>query len=335
MEENNKLAGTLRIGHYPINSKTADHTYAIMDDHGKEIRFQCYGGTNDSGNKYPVNFWTPTFWERDSRKVGSSLPCHSYIARHLAAWDGHIDLNRTDYNRKSGGHSGLGDNAGIVYAVTGVCHQMCNVISCSTNLGDAKNAPVNWPASFNASRFFYGDRGSGNHVNNVQKFINSLINWYNQYNVSNADIQLTNDHVEILNNELIQINQLSDDDLKNRLHHGFSKEERLNLIKDNLSLLENDQNQNEINPILEYDLNIMDKKNELDNLILRDQISKKEYADKVNELCAALTSRYMDVVSSKNKNILFGENREDIITNIIDVNMMPESYEPLKVSLKL
>lgn len=36
MEENNKWAGTLRIGHYPINSNTADHTYAIMDDHGKD-----------------------------------------------------------------------------------------------------------------------------------------------------------------------------------------------------------------------------------------------------------------------------------------------------------
>ncbi len=177
---------TLQVGHYPINSNTADHAYAILSFNGAVYRFQCYGGTNDSGNQYPTNYYIPRsmWYTRDSaRQSVTSLACHPEGAILLAQWGGGVDYARYDYNSKSGGYTGRGDCSGLTYALDGVCHQMCNTVTSATKMHDPINAFINWPPSLNSSKLIYGNRGIWGHENDRLSSLPSeldgvrVVNW--------------------------------------------------------------------------------------------------------------------------------------------------------------
>ena len=323
----------LRIGWYPINSNTAQHTYAIMTkDDGKDVRFHCHGGTNDSGNQFPVNFWTPDSF--GSKKMGTSFSCNERAARDLATWSYNVEWSRTDYDRN------WIDDAGLVYAVTGVCHQMCNTIACSTNLSNPPRAGVNWPSSFSVSKLVYGFRGCGlSDVRNnaIVRFLRTMESFHKEFTF--AGIEPSESAVNDLKKRLNEINLPSINALSARLKDGYDKnalsttaadlwgEEALITLKQK-PYFESISN--------EYQ-SAMNAKNELDNLLVRDQIEHKEYAGKVNALITKLALACAGALSGEEFTQVFSVSVEDAKRGIgiVDADFMPESYAGIKAVLGL
>ncbi|WP_349948510.1 hypothetical protein ABFV83_08780 [Lacrimispora sp. BS-2] len=335
-----KLNSTLQVGWYPICNNTSEHTYAIMEENdfhpNMTVYFPCYGGCSDSSNHYPVNFWTPTFWEKDSRKLGYKLSCHSKIARRLAMWgngSSDDDINRTEYNRKNGGWSNLGDCSGIVYGVTGVCHQMCNTIASATNFNDTVNAGVNWPVSFNSSRFFYGNRGTG-HDKEIGSYVHSLVLFYKTYynypsdSVADAaELSPAHKELETIHEDLHISTVLG---LKKQLSGENLGDMRKKLIFSILPL-----ESSAVPAIAETDIQIAEKKNELDNLLIRGQISNAGYAKEVNDLSAKLSNYYVEVLTPPVFEKTFDvADSNKIVTDIINPDFMPD-YSGIKEVLGL
>lgn len=80
---------TMRVGHYPINSRTADHAFTIMERNGTEYRFQCYGGVWDNGRHYPAEYYEMrSMWHTRDETITANkeLACHPQVALYLAQW---------------------------------------------------------------------------------------------------------------------------------------------------------------------------------------------------------------------------------------------------------
>lgn len=319
----------LRIGFYPINSKTAEHTYAKMEAWGSEYRFHCYGGVNDADNQYPVNYYRDrnAFYTRDSSRTNEmEQGCHPFIAMHLIAWGGDISTSRYDYNRKSGGVL-LGDSAGILYAVTGVCHQMCNTITCATNINNPFDTLINWPPSLNMSKLIYGNRGNMGHVEAVDSFVAALRKHYKGANED--ELMMENLDTSTLNSTLDDINRNMFGAIKDVLDNGVSKMERRTSLDEML----NGDSIEEFDQLVEADYETLTIKNELDNALIHGTISNQEYADKVNAEIKNLAHKYYDILKEEKFEELFETSLDNLECNIIDFDMMPTSYSDIKDAL--
>ncbi len=127
----------LPFGHY---WDIADHTFVIcnVDSSGDPLQFHCYGGVSGSHQTYPA------ITGRGDHRLAKAICCFN------------PDESRTDFDHKTGGRLLLGDCCGIIYGVTGVCHQMANRILASSNSGIMISAAGYW-----ASVSAYGVYGSG------------------------------------------------------------------------------------------------------------------------------------------------------------------------------
>lgn len=323
---------TLRIGHYPINNKTAEHTYAKMQHAGDEYRFQCYGGTSDSGNEYPVNFYkfVNIFRKRQAGRTDKTeLSCNPAAVILLAQWGGSVDFGRRDYDRRSGGTTGLGDCSGHVYALSGVCHQMCNVILCATNESNPGDALLNWPPSFSASRILYGSRGGRVHENAAGEIIRSARRIF-----SSAEMDDLDESVDFspMSEVFSGVNEMLLGDLRITLADGHTEERRLEIVGE---MLPSETNGIDVvSSIFEVDSVVMNEKNELDNLLIRGQVSHEEYANNVNQRTRDLLSRYEEVLGEDQFRENFEASSDEIDCNVVDVDMMPD-YEPIKEALGL
>lgn len=145
----------LKGGYYTMDyipGGFAEHAFVVEGaDH---TRFPCYGGTTGPKLQYPAKLHTA--WIVGSREIGSSVPADlrlaCFVASGSTAW-------RPVFDRMTGGPFLFGDCSGIVYAVSGVCHQMANRILYSTNgitAPDGGDRAVVWPPSLSASYWVYG-----------------------------------------------------------------------------------------------------------------------------------------------------------------------------------
>lgn len=321
----------LQVGHYPINGKSSEHTYAKMDAWAGEYRFHCYGGTNDADNQFPVNYYRDRSWiySRDSSRTEEmQQDCNPMVALYLCAWGGEVSPSRYDYNRTSGGVL-LGDSAGIVYAVTGVCHQMCNTITCSTNVDNPFESLINWPPSLNFSKLIYGNRGTLGHVEAVEVYVRELKKCFGNANEeefmnANFDTSSLVPAFDLIHNEMLG-------EIKSVLNEGVSRMERRTSIQ---NMIDGDSIEG-FDQLLEIDYATLSKKNELDNALIRGVISNQEYAQKVNGEFKNLAYTYFDVLKEEKFENMFETSLENLEYNIIDVDMMPESYRDIKDALGL
>ena len=316
---------TLQVGHYPINSHTAEHAFAIMNHNGNEYRFKCYGSVWDNERYYPAEYYRPrNMWytRRSSITGDRELPCHPQIAIHLAQWGGGINWAKFDYERETG------DNAGITYALNGVCHQMCNTITCATWTDNPLESLINWPPSLDASKLIYGNRGSCGHEGAIKDYVRSLRKWYD--GMANSDTGAEqNVDTSGLDAELARIEERQRAALRSALANGPDLSERRELVGSVVPGLDSNE------PAMAADAEAMSLKHELDNLLIRGQVSREEYAARMNEGVRALVNRYADVMGDQAFSGAFGDAAENIDCNIIDVEFMLPDYTVVKEELGL
>lgn len=316
---------TMQVGHYPINNRTAEHAFAIMNYNGNEYRFKCYGSVWDNGRHYPAEYYKPRsmWYTRDSSITGyRELPCHPQIAIHLAQWGGGINWQKFDYEQETG------DNAGIVYALNGVCHQMCNTIVCATRTDNPLDSLINWPPSLNASKLIYGNRGSCGHESAIEDYVRALRNYYSDAlsSAENAELNLDTSGLDA---ELEAIDKRQRAAMRNALANGPDLGERRTLVGGAVPGLDS------IEPAMAADAEAMALKHELDNLLIRGEVSREEYAARMNEGVRALVNRYADLLGEEAFSGAFGDTAENINCNIIDVEFMLDDYTAVKEELGL
>ena len=322
---------TMRVGHYPINNRTAEHAFAIMECNGSEYRFQCYGGVSDNGRYYPAEYYEPRsmWYTRGGAITGyRELPCHPQIAMHLAQWGSPLNWQKYDYNSKSGGTSGLGDCAGIVYALNGVCHQMCNTVTCATRVHDPLDALINWPPSLNASKLVYGNRGIWGHERAVADYVGVLLAFYGD-GMGDEEAVGADLDASALDEALAAIEERRRAAMRAALDNGPDADERRELLGGAVPGLDGAQ------PILDADLETMALKHELDNLLVRGQIGNEEYADRMNAGVRALVARYADLMGEAPFEEAFGCPAQDVDCNVIDESLMLPDYGAVREYLDL
>ena len=163
---------SIRAGYYNLAGiDLAHHTYAVAERNGQNHVMPCFGSfalsegeRGHTGVRYPAELWSPSIiW---SRQQGQSLPANLSVALGMAQFSITPHLNWTvaeweehwRLNPSLNGYS-LASWAGLLYAVTGVCHQACNRILWSSLQGGFIFSAVNWPPSLSASYWVYGFRG--------------------------------------------------------------------------------------------------------------------------------------------------------------------------------
>lgn len=317
---------TMHVGHYPINSHTAEHAFAIMECNGSEYRFQCYGGVWDEERYYPAEYYEKrSMWYTRGGAITSykELSCRPQIAMHLAQWGNPLDWQKNDYDNKSGGPTGRGDCAGLVYALDGVCHQMCNTVTCATRVHDPLNALINWPPSLNASKLIYGNRGIWGHEGAIVDYVRALRSFYGD---ATGDVEPAGSDIDVsaLDDALTAIEERRRAVMKAALENGPDADERRELLGGAVSGLDS------VQPLLDADLEAMALKHELDNLLVRGQIANEEYADQMNEGVRALVARYADLMGEASFEEAFGCPSGDVDCNIVDASLMLPDYGAVK-----
>ncbi len=159
----------LKAGYYNLAGvDLAHHTYAVAEKNGVAHVMPCFGsfalGEGDRGHtgvRYEADLWSPSLiW---SRNQGKSLPANLSVALGMAQFTltPYLGWTVDEWNRHWGGSPeyGLASWSGLLYGVTGVCHQACNRILFSTLQGGFLYSPVNWPPSLSASYWVYGFYG--------------------------------------------------------------------------------------------------------------------------------------------------------------------------------
>lgn len=325
---------TLRVGHYPINSNTADHAFAIMDCNGEEYRFQCYGGVWDSDRYYPAEYYVRrSMWYTRGGAITEyrELACHPQIAIHLAQWGNPLNWGKHDYDQKSGGYTGRGDCAGLTYALDGVCHQMCNTVTCATQPHDPLNALINWPPSLNSSKLIYGNRGTWGHETAIEDYVRTLLAFYGDMTAATdaAGADAADLDFAPLDAELSAIEERRRAAMRSALENGPDADERRQFLSGAVPGLDAAE------PVLDVDLETMALKHELDNLLVRGQISHDEYAARMNEGVRKLVDRYADVMGEESFVQAFGCAAADVDCAIIDTSLMLPDYGIVKESLGL
>jgi hypothetical protein len=315
----------IEIGYYELGGNT-QHTYAKMTtDNNLKVKFPCYGGTNGDDIKFPVTFWSPD--SCNSKKMGEKLDCDDKIARQLAQWVPiETDFTRTDYDR-------ITDASGIVYGLTGVCHQMCNTILCSSNVGNPPRAGVNWPPSLAASKFVYGFRGAVypppfSFVSR-DKLITDMIKIYQNFNQQHEidGDNISNSAIRDAEHDAEQLESEAEDALINRLKHGYDE----NALEE---LLENDvkaryglrlyKKNKFFTPVSSMYQEMMNSKNEVDCELIGGNIHGKDYAAEIHEILQRGASRYLDIVGEEEFERVFGSKPNELQTDIIEADKVPD-----------
>ena len=303
----NPHVGTMRIGYYDLDKFSGEHTYAIMEQkHGSHpVRFYCYGGITGKNNKYPVEFYSQT-----QNRLGKELPCNPAVARVLSSWSANIDWAKTDYNEGSKDTKstfGLGDSSGLVYGVTGVCHQMCNTILCATNPDKPLMAAINRPGSFPISRFFFGIRGPTAHDAEITRLVHAA----NLLDGSSyGDMRLA---IEASLAKMFILGEI-----KNQLTGLNMVVQRERFVRETVEMIcrpdINPQEKERITRhIIDTDVKLHREKVTLDNDIIRDKVDKAEYASAVNREAVELNNCYCEIPSKHLKVELSEATQADVV----------------------
>jgi hypothetical protein len=316
---------TIQIGYYEL-SAGAQHTYAIMKaDNDSKVKFPCYGGTNGDSLKFPVSFWSPDSCGSDDK--GTLQNCDEKIARQLAQWVPiATDFTRTEYDR-------ITDASGILYGVTGVCHQMCNTILCSSNVGNPPRAGVNWPPSFKTSKFVYGFRGAVypppfSFVNR-DKLITDMIKIYQDFNRQHEidGDNISQSAIRDAESEAEKLEFESEDAVIWRLKNGYDEHALEELLESDVNarrgvrLYRTRKYFDEVSLMYQE---MMNNKNEVDCELIGSHVHGNDYANEIHDILRRGVFRYADIVGEEEFERIFECKPSEIQTNIIEADKVPD-----------
>jgi hypothetical protein len=316
----------MEIGYYDIADGGLQHTYAIMTTNsGAKVKFPCYGGTNGDNKKFPVEFWSPD--SCNSKKKGKSQQCDETIARQLTQWILlNVDPKRTNYDR-------VIDSSGIIYGVTGVCHQMCNTILCSTNVDNPPRAGVNWPISFDLSKLVYGFRGavypSLFSFASRDKLITDMIKIYQKYNKQYATDgdNISKSAISDAESEARKLEAGSEDAIIWRLENGYDKNALKELLESDFNArrgLGLDETYGHFDELSLMYQKMMNEKNKMDHELIEENVNKRVYADEIRQILQKGAARLLEIVGEEEFERILGCKPGELKTDIIEVDKVPD-----------
>lgn len=324
---------TIRAGYYNLAGvDLAHHTYAVAEKNGQHHVMPCFGSfalsegeRNNTGVRYPAELWSPSIiW---SRQQGQSLPANLSVALGMAQftvtpyllwtaaeWDEHWRQNP-----QLNGYS-LASWAGLLYAVTGVCHQACNRILWSTLQGGFIYSPVNWPPSLSASYWVYGFHGK---------------------DAAAAAILATALVVKALlgdkadDGDLLKSHELAHNVRRHHLGHilndrtngearGHEVQGILDHLPDDLKISDSTT----VSEIVRHDKIFSTAKNVMDNRLIRTENPSfhDEYADKVNDDFRSMLNQFRNIMPPATFERLFPDAVENKNYTLVDRKLMPPNY---------
>jgi hypothetical protein len=308
---------TATVGYYPTDT-VGEHTYLyVQTDGGSEVIFPCYGGARkDSGNHnvYPANLWSPKIF--GYKDVGTSVRINLKLARAIATYQHQPDII-DNYNRHSGGWMGLGDNSGLVYGVSGVCHQMCNrILTASQPSSSTLNAPVNWPPSLSKTYWIYGFTGGvvaarSLAEHNLQAFISKELS---------ENPLLINLREDIKTKHLPE-NRLPDIQLKLIQSLGFEKASTYAIPV--------------MNKLLAEEVKFYKTKMDLDCQLLEQTVSKHEYVNQLNKAFRDFAAQLSSFLPREDYISIFSTNPEEPVSGLVREDLMADDYSIIGKALKL
>jgi hypothetical protein len=296
---------------------SAHHTYVQTHFLDCFIAFACYGGTYL--NPGPHNVWPAELFSPGSgRAMGKEMPVDPVAAKRMATFSSNPDY-RPVYDRTTGGYNNLGDCSGLLYAIQGVCHQMCNRIlwSGAENF-DFFNASINWPPSLNFSRIVYGFWGV---PASLDLAVSCMKQWMSSPDEAGAPSpQRLSEHD--IHREWIQ-------GLRRHFENGYKPEERAKHLETTFNTIGEEGllrlGSVRRAKILELDAVFHADKKELDVALLQANLSKLEYVTQLNAKFEAYLTAIGSVLPPKDFEALFGTPPGDgQLHPLVSLEQMPD-----------
>ncbi|BAZ49655.1 hypothetical protein NIES4103_22670 [Nostoc sp. NIES-4103] len=308
---------TATVGYYPTDT-VGQHTYLyVQPDQGEEIIFPCYGGARkDSSNHnvYPAHFWTPNII--GYKDVGISVRINLKVARAIATYQHKPDI-RNSYDRRSGGWLNLGDCSGLVYGVSGVCHQMCNrILTASQSILSILNAPVNWPPSLSVTYWIYGFTGGVVAERPLAEYdLKAFVS--EELSENPLLINLRED----IKTKHLPDNRLPELQMKLTRTLGFEKASKYPIAV--------------TSKFLNEEVQFYTNKMNLDHQLLEGTLSKYEYVEQLNKAFRDFTAKLSSFLPHEDYISIFGTNPEVPVYELVKEDLMPDDYSRIGKALKL
>lgn len=251
----------------------ASHTFAsIAGSDGPW--FDCYGSHKGPKRNYPVSEGN------GSRRLAVTISCFDP--------DDPRGKSESNFDRKSGGRLGLGDCSGIIYAVSGVCHQMANRIIAQSGLM-VTTAPGYIVGSF----LTYGAYGSPN----------SRPDWFWPVYLPTCMALAGSCGAIPKHTEFRQRVIDSEMDLGVK-HTDALYENRMRLLVEDR--LGRDYSEDTLSKLSKIHLDFIEDKSKVDDGYLSNAIDASEHARRVNDLNRQSFISMRDVLGEKDFEALFG-----------------------------
>ena len=319
---------TARIGYYDLAGGVgalAQHTYAALTGPGgRPVRFGCYGGTDlnpGPNNVFPAHFYDPDILNFNPPPRGQTSPVALHAARAMASFSMAPEI-RDIYDRRTGGTTGLGDCSGLVYAVMGVCHQMCNRVLWATAINQGFTfARVNWPPSMRASHALYGFAGVAGPLGTMQ----SALDLMKRVMYPGGEAGVAEAEAEILETWLRE--------LRAHLRDGYTQEARAAALESMFRTAQGGEglarySSAEREGILGSDLQIHALKRELDHGLLQGTVAKQDYVATLNASFDSHLRRLSEVMPREGFDTVFGSPLpQDQKYGVVALDQMPDYGE--------
>ncbi len=323
----------IQAGYYNLAGiNLAHHTYAIAEKDGRRYAMPCFGSfalseheRGHTGVRYPEELWSPSIlW---SRPQGKMLRANLSVALGMAQfsilqqydwtveeWDEYWRLNPS-----ISGYS-VSSWAGLIYGITGVCHQACNRILWSTLQGAFIFSPVNWPPSLSASYWVYGFHGKD--ANAAAILAAALV-------VKALLGEKADDAALIKSHELAR--NVMRHHIEHQLNNHTAGEARAQEVRGMLDHLPEELKLSDpamIDEIVRHDRIFSDHKSTADNRLYRtaNDAYHDEYAGFVNSEFQALLSQFRHFMPPATFERLFPDAADNRNYTLIDRRLMPPNY---------
>lgn len=334
---------SMQVGFYDaFGQPVAQHSYAIGAQHGTGtlFAFPSFGGfalgPGDRGHKgvvYPARMWTPRMI--GSQPVGIRLPSSLYMALGMGQFrvDPSYLYKVSDWDENRAPDK---CEAGLTYAINGVCHQACNRVMWATRMSNFTDCPVNWPDSFSASYWVYGYYGklTEDVAVNLARRLAARAFPEGQFDVAAKGPPVPEEALPMARAATNELRELNGKALRGYLAGHVSREERQSEIDLMLSVALA-SHQAEFDPtamqgILTPDERFRKLKLDLDQQLIRGQVSNAEYAATVNKAFRAMTTELRNVLAADAFEKLFPEQAGGGHFDLVDPALMPVSYAATK-----
>ncbi len=346
-----------------------EHTFNMAQYKGELYAFPCFGAfalQNDPdllallkfkletlGLVYPAELWSP--WMIGSKPQGKSLPANMYVAMGLAQFTPLPPKNPAfdpkgppDYRveswknwwrslpEKEQGYSSE-CNAGLTYAVTGVCQQASNRILWATRQDQFTYTPVNWPPSFSATYWVYGYYGKLTQAVAIA-LAGHLIHNAKRQAIGGVSFEVDSDEMKALKKVGNDAKKASLQKTRKALVNGVPARTRKQEVKKMLAAAPETSlviDSKKLGGILAPDEKFNTLKTELDKQLVRGEVSHDEYAAQVNGAFGHMLQEFRNILPPETFKTMFRDVPESGPVEIIARKDMPESYEPVREALRI